>query len=176
MAKKTVSSPDIAPDQIIPSLLRSSMLRMILTKHIELNKAADAKANMLMTAASIVIAVTISSGQDERSIGPLIVIVTSVLAILFAIMAIFPKPYSKKDESVNMFYFRSFGRLSEDEYVSQFMAMMGDKNALYQQYMRDIYRYGNITLRKKFQWLSFGLACFLVGLAIGGVYFGVSFI
>ncbi len=172
---KNTPSVDIPPEQIIPSLFRSNVLRMILTKHIELNKSADSKANMLMTAASIVIAVTISSGQDARSVGPLIVIVTSVAAIVFAIMAIFPKPYSKKEEKVNMFYFRSFGRLSEDEYVEQFMGIMSDKNALYEQYMRDIYRYGNITLKKKYRWINLGLLCFLIGLVIGGVYFGVSF-
>jgi len=170
------SSPEIPPEQIIPSLFRSNMLRMILTKHIELVKMADNKASILMTAASIVIAMTVASGQDERSVGPLIVVVTAMLAIIFAILVIYPKPYLRKEDSINMMYFRSFGALSEDEYVRQFMELMKDKNALYEQYMRDIYRYANITLKKKYQWLSLGLSSFLLGLIVGGIYFILSFI
>lgn len=166
------------PEEILPSLMRSNMLRMVLTKHIELNKAADQKANILMTAASIVAAVTFASSEGVESIGPLIVLITSILSVVFAIMVILPKPYQSKDDmkSTNFLYFRSFIHLSEDEYVDQFKEAMLDKEGLYEQYMRDIYRYGAVTLQRKYQWLRAGLFVFLLGLTLGSLYFILNFV
>jgi len=167
----------ITPEEILPSLFRSNMLRMILTKHIELNKAADMKANMLMTAASIVVAVVIAGFGAMDFIGSAIILLTSLIAIVFAILVVLPKPYhGDKKTKINFMYFRSFSALSEDEYVSSFMDLMKNKEALYEQYMRDIYRYGNVTLSKKYRLLLIGLITFLSGLFLGGVYFLISFL
>lgn len=167
----------IPPEEILPSLFRSNMLRAILTKHIELNKAADMKANMLMTAASIVVAVVLAGFNNTDSVMAVIILITSLVSIIFAILVVMPKPYhNEKNEKTNFLYFRSFNTLSEDQYVLEFKKMMLDKEAMYEQYMRDIYRYGNVTLSKKYKLLQLGLSSFLLGLSIGGVYFLLSFL
>ncbi len=167
----------IPPKEILPSLFRSNMLRMILTKHIELNKAVDMKANMLMTAASIVIAVLVTGFETTDLVGAIIILITSLLAIIFAILVIMPRPYHDRTyEKTNFLYFRSFNALSEDEYVNGFKELMSNKEAMYEQYMRDIYRYGSITICKKYRLLRIGLMSFLTGLSLGGVYFLVRFL
>ncbi|MBL4693982.1 hypothetical protein JKY72_01280 [Candidatus Gracilibacteria bacterium] len=169
--KKTSKKKDqieITPEEILPSLFRSNMLRMILTKHIELNKTADTKANMLMTAASIVAAITISTGPETQNLGMNIILLSSLIAIIFAILAIIPKPYHKGSKCKNLLYFRDFIKMSEDEYVEAMTEMMTDKMAMYEQYIRDIYQYGAVTLHKKYRLLTIGLILFLAGLVVGG--------
>lgn len=152
------------------------MLRMILTKHIELNKAADQKANMLMTAASIIMAILISTGIAGLGFGHIFLLFTLVMTIVFSILVIFPKPYhNRKDEPINFLYFRSFRTLTEDEYVSDFMELMLDKEAMYEQYMRDIYRYGNVTLSKKYTLLRYAMLFFMSGLSVSGVYLLIDY-
>ena len=157
----------VPADEILPSLMRSNMLRMVLTKHIELNKAADMKANMLLTAASIVIAVNISSGIDHTT-GTYIMLSSSLLAVIFAIFVIIPKPYHQEDKR-NLLYFRSFRELSENEYVEAMKVMMETKKEIYEQYIRDIYHYGAITLTQKYRLLTTGLILFIIGLLAGGI-------
>ena len=173
MAQKST----ISPDQVLPSLLRSNMLRMILTKHIELNKSADAKASMLITAASIVVAITFTASEKQTGLVFLIILVSSILAIVFAMLVIIPKPYVKRGKGgQNLLHFRSFRELSEDEYVEAMQEMMTDKKDMYEQYIRDIYQYGNVTLSKKYRWLTAGLTLFLAGLAIVGLLLLFQFV
>lgn len=155
-------------DEMLPSLMRSNMLRMVLTKHIELNKAADAKANMLLTAASIVIAITISSGM-ERDTAMMIMLGSSLLSVVFAILVIIPKPYHKSGKENNLLYFRSFREMTEEDYIAAMEEMMVTKKEIYRQYIRDIYQYGAITLTQKYRLLTVGLILFIIGLAAGGI-------
>lgn len=168
MARKN-KEDSISSDEVLPALLRSNMLRMILTKHIELNKLADSKASMLITAASIVMAITFTaSGETTDKTMIMVMLVSSIIAIVFAIFVIIPKPYNRNTKCRNLLYFRSFSDLSEDEYVTAMKEMMVDKQDMYEQYIRDIYQYGHVTLTKKYRWLTAGLVLFLVGLSMGG--------
>lgn len=166
----------IPPEQLLPALLRSNMLRMVLTKHIELNKSADTKAGVLVTAASIVVAVIFSSQTELNNVSRLVLMGTSLLAIIFSMVVILPKPYHRHEKTPNLLYFRSFNRMDEDEYVAAMKHMMADKNRMYEQYIRDIYRYGNVTLTQKYRWLMAGLIVFLVGLLIAGGQWSLSFL
>lgn len=152
------------------------MLRMVLTKHIELNKSADTKAGMLVTAASIVVAVIFSSQSVLNNASRLVLMGTSLLAIICSMMVILPKPYHRNEKAPNLLYFRSFNRLDEDEYVAAMKHMLADKNRMYEQYIRDIYRYGNVTLTQKYRWLMAGLLVFLLGLLLAGGEWTLSFI
>ena len=166
--KEKMEKSSMPYDEILPSLMRSNMLRMILTKHIELNKAADTKANMLLTAASIVIAITISS-EINHDTGMIIMLTSSLLAVIFAILVIIPKPYHKSGKGNNLLYFRSFREMSEEEYIICMEKMMVTKKEVYRQYIRDIYQYGAVTLTQKYRLLTIGLLLFLVGLTAGGI-------
>lgn len=159
---------EIPYDEMLPSLMRSNLLRTVLTKHIELNKAADAKANMLLTAASIVIAITISTSAVHNT-GTTIMLGSSLLSVIFAILVIIPKPYHKGGKEHNLLYFRSFRQLSEEQYIEAMEKMMSTKKEIYRQYLRDIYQYGNVTLTQKYRLLSIGLLLFLIGLSAGGI-------
>lgn len=160
----------IEPSEIMPALMRSNVLRMILTKHIELNKSADTKANLLLTASSIIIALIFTNFKDgQHTFGMFVVLLTSLVAIFFSILVILPKPYHKHFKDVNLFYFRSFMSMTEEEYMISMKAMINDTNLIYEQYIRDIYQYGVITLGKKYRLLRVALITFLAGLTLGGV-------
>lgn len=164
-------------DEVLPSLMRSNMLRMVLTKHIELNKAADMKANMLMTAASIIIAIIVSTFQKTNNVtGLSILLISSLLAVIFAILVIIPKPYHKKSKSKHLLYFRSFNKMSEEKYIQEMTKMMEKKKNIYEQYIRDIYQYGSVTLTQKYRLLTIGLMLFLLGLTAGGAQIITGFL
>jgi hypothetical protein len=163
---------DIPPEDILPMLFRSNMLRMVMTKHIELNKAADAKANMLIAAASIMVAIILTGMDTSTGIttGQIIIFVSAILAIVMAILVIIPKPYHtdhKHDGHNMLLYFRGFSSMTEDEYVKEMKTMMSDKNEMYEQYIRDIYHYGSTTLTQKYRLLTIGLVLFLTGIILG---------
>lgn len=51
-------------EPILPRLLASNGLRANLTKHMTLNQMADTNASMIMTAASLVLTITITQMQQ----------------------------------------------------------------------------------------------------------------
>lgn len=163
---------DTTDEPIIPRLLASNALRANLSKHMTLNKMADSKASMIMTAASLVI--TISLTQHEKL--PLLTLIllsgSGLLAVIFSILAIIP-PLHVSDHT-NLFYFRSFADLSEAEFKSRFREAITDKEKLYDAYLHEIYYLGTHRLTRKYGLIRNGLWALLFGLlgaTISAVYF-----
>ncbi len=156
----TDSNPQEEP--IIPRLLASNALRANLTKHMTLNQMADAKASMIMTAASLIITITLT--QYDRLNLPTILLLagSGLLAVIFSILAIIP-PLHVTDQT-NLFYFRSFSELSEAEYKSRFLDCIADKEKLYDAYLHEIYYLGKHRLTRKYGLIRNGLWTLLVGL------------
>ncbi len=99
--------------------------------------------------------------------------VTGGLAILFSIFAIIPALHVKG--VLNLFYFRSFERVSEEEFKSAFKETIADKEKLYDAYLREIYFLGKYRLTRKYFWIRNGLWALLVGLAAAAVLTSVRF-
>ena len=58
-----MSDPQLPEEPFIPRLLASNALRANLSKHMLLNQMADQKASMIMTAASLVITITLTQAR-----------------------------------------------------------------------------------------------------------------
>lgn len=160
-------------EPVLPRLMASNALRANLTKHMTLNQMADHKASMIMTAASLIL--TISMTQYEKLDLPtfFVLMVTGGLSILFSIFAIIPVLHVKG--VLNLFYFRSFERVSEEEFKVAFKETIADKEKLYDAYLREIYYLGKHRLTHKYLWIRNGLWALLFGFAVAAVLTGLRF-
>lgn len=149
-------------EPILPRLLASNALRANLTKHMTLNQMADSKASMIMTAASIIITITLT--QYDRLNLPTILLLagSGILAVIFSILAIIPPWHATG--STNLFYFRSFAELSEEDFTRQFQETIADRDKLYAAYLHEIYYLGKYRLTRKYGLIRNGLWTLLLGL------------
>ncbi len=149
-------------EPIIPRLMATNALRANLTKHMTLNKMADSKASMILTASSLVITITLTQYDRLHLPTSLLLAGSGLLAVIFSILAIIP-PLHVSDHT-NLFYFRSFGDLSEDEFKSRFLDTITDREKLYDAYMHEIYYLGTHRLTRKYALIRNGLCALLFGL------------
>lgn len=153
-------SPQEEP--LIPRLLASNALRANLSKHMTLNRMADSKASMIMTAASLVITITLTQ-YDKLHLPTILLLAGSgILAVICSILAIIP-PLHVSDHT-NLFYFRSFSDLSEEEFKNRFRACITDREKLYDAYLHEIYYLGKHRLTRKYGLIRNGLWALLFGL------------
>ena len=153
-------------EPFLPRLLASNALRANLTKHMTLNQMADQKASMIMTAASLIITITITQAEKISALTAASLLITGLLAILFSIFAIIPPRHAKG--RVNLFYFRSFCQISEEEFMQQSKQTIANKENLYDAYLHEIYYLGRHRLTRKYALLRNGLLSLLLGLMLSG--------
>jgi len=162
-----------AEEPLLPRLLASNALRANLSKHMTLNQMADHKASMIMTAASLMLTISVTQ-YDKLDLATFVVLmVTGALAILSSIFAIIPALHVKG--VLNLFYFRSFARVSEEEFKAAFKATIADRDQLYDAYLREIYYLGRHRLTHKYRWIRNGLCALLIGLAVAALLTGMRF-
>ena len=151
-------------EELLPRLLASNALRANLTKHMTLNQMADQKASMIMTAASLVLTISVTQ-YDKLGLGTFVtMMIAGGLAILFSIFAIIPALHVKG--VLNLFYFRSFAQIEEDEFLTAFKETIKDRDKLYDAYLREIYYLGKYRLTRKYMWIRNGLWSLLIGLFV----------
>jgi len=149
-------------EPLIPRLLASNALRANLSKHMDLNKMADSKASMIMTVASLIITITLTQYDKLALVTTLLLAGSGIMAVVFSILAIIP-PWHVTDHT-NLFYFRSFSGLSEEEFKSQFSTTITDRKKLYDAYLHEIYYLGKYRLTRKYGLIRNGLWSLLIGL------------
>ncbi len=152
--------------------MASNALRANLSKHMTLNTMADSKAAMILTASSLIITITLTQHAHINLITLLILAGSGLLAIIFSILAIIPPLHASG--ATNLFYFRSFAELSEEEFSVQFRAILNNKEKLYDAYLHEIYFLGKHRLTRKYRLIRDGLWSLLVGL-IGATISAIVF-
>ncbi len=149
-------------EPFLPRLLASNALRANLSKHMMLNKMADSKASMILTASSLIITITLTQHNQLDLLTILILAGSGILAILFSILAIIPPLHASG--VTNLFYFRSYAELSEEEFSRQFRETIADKEKLYDAYIHELYFLGRHRLTRKYRLIRNGLWSILAGL------------
>lgn len=160
-------------EQVLPRLMASNALRANLSKHMTLNQMADHKASMIMTAASLMLTISVTQFDKLDFITFIVLMMSGGLAILFSIFAIIPAHHVKG--VLNLFYFRSFAGVSEEEFRSEFKKTISDKEKLYDAYLREIYFLGKYRLTRKYLWIRYGLWALLIGLVVAAILTGARF-
>ncbi|PLX85446.1 MAG: hypothetical protein C0617_03885 [Desulfuromonas sp.] len=158
-----MTNPTPAEEPLIPRLLASNALRANLSKHMTLNQMADTKASMIITAASLVITITLTQFDKLGLATVLLLLVAGILAVIFSILAILPPLHAKGQ--INLFYYRSFDQLSEEEFKSRFKEAIADRDKLYDAYLHEIYYLGKHRLARKYGLIRNGLWTLLAGLS-----------
>jgi len=156
----TTETPPEEP--LLPRLLATNALRANLEKHMTLNKMADSKAAMIMTASSIIITITLTQYDKLELTTILLLAGSGLLAVVFSILAIIP-PFHVTDRT-NLFYFRSYSELTEEEFKRQFLDAIADRDKLYDAFLHEIYYLGKHRLTRKYALIRNGLWTLLVGL------------
>ena len=160
-------------EDILPRLLASNALRANLSKHMTLSQMADQKASMMMTAASLILTISLTQYDKLDLVTFVTLMTTSGVTIMASIFAIIPVLHVKG--VLNLFYFRSFEQVSEEEFRKAFKDTIKDKDKLYDAYLQEIYFLGKHRLTHKYFWIRIGLWGLLVGLSIAAVLTSVRF-
>ncbi|THD37695.1 MAG: hypothetical protein E7773_01535 [Sphingomonas sp.] len=144
------------------------VLRTAQTMHLSLSQMADQKASILMGATFVIF--TIAVGQAKGGLPPLPLAVLGGFAFVSAMLAVsvvMPSIGAKRassDAPVNLLFFGSFVRLSEEEFVAALRARILADDAIIDVMARDLYQNGQVLARKKYRLLGYAYLVLLAGL------------
>lgn len=167
-----------------------TLYRSLYNYHINLTSIADNKANMMISINTIIISIVITlfgtgftfSSEDAfgsvRFVFPMaFLLITSLLAVVFAILSARPTVTSKekyelsrKDSSI--LFFGNFAQLQLNEFVDRIKELKQEKEELYDSMSIDIYYLGSVLV-KKYNYLSWSYNIFMFGMVICAVGFVV---
>jgi hypothetical protein len=152
------------------------MVRTTQLAQLQLSAMADHKASMLMAATFVIFTITV--GKAQNSVAPVALLILGASAFfsaIFAVLAVLPAIRFRKDAPLNLLFFGSFTRLSEDEYLDQVTERLRTEDEIYRTMARDIYQNGLVLARKKYRYLGFAYRIFLAGLTVSFVAFLVEY-
>jgi hypothetical protein len=155
-----------------------NILRLNHGNQMRLGLMADAKANIMITVASIVFSITIANLDNEVMKWPLLTFATgSFFSLLFAIFAIIPKTDYPKDSKGNIdrdspafnpLFFGHFAHLPIDEYKEKYAEKLMTDDIVYDALASDIYGQGKVLALSKYKFLRWSYGSFLWGM-IGAI-------
>lgn len=196
--KENASAPTISVENEKPKKKDKSqksergidtMFRTTLNNHNNLSGLVDNKANILLSVNAIIISVsltTIIPKLDNPSnahliVPTLILVVSSVFAITFAILATRPNitggSFTRKEvheKKVNLLFFGNFYKMSYEDYSWAMNELIKDKDYVYNSMIKDLYHLG-IVLEKKYRLLRIAYTIFMFGIIISVIAFLIDF-
>jgi predicted metal-dependent HD superfamily phosphohydrolase len=163
-----------------------TMFRVTANKQTNLNSMADNKSHNLITLTTLMISVIatliISKYRDfpYLLIPAIILLLSSFLTLLFAILATRPRIYNDKiteedvrGKKVNLLFFGSFFRMTLDDYIRSMRKKMEDYDQVYNMMIMDQYFTG-VVLAKKYQLIRIAYLVFILGFLLALIAFGYS--
>ena len=165
-----------------------TMFRTAYRNHINLSSIADSKANIMISINAILMSVIVSFVSTRFQTDPWLLIpsasmlLTSLAAIVFAILSARPKVTSKvfsledvRKSRANILFFGNFVNLTQDRFRLGIREMMRDWDMLYDSMINDIYGLGLVLMKKyRLLWLSFTV--FMAGLIVTVALFLILFV
>ena len=155
-----------------------NILRLNHGNQMRLGLMADAKANIMITVASIVFSITIANLDNEVMKWPLLTFATgSFFSLLFAIFAIIPKTdypkdrygdIDRSDPHFNPLFFGHFAHIDIDEYKEDYAEKLMTDDIVYDALAGDIYGQGKVLALSKYKFLKWSYMSFLWGM-IGAI-------
>ena len=153
-----------------------NILRVNHGNQMRLGLMADAKANIMITVASIVFSITIANLDNEVMKYPLLAFAMgSFFALLFAIFAIIPstdyptkkgsKEIDRKSPLFNPLFFGHFAHLPIDEYKEDYAETLMTDDKVYDAMAGDIYGQGKVLALSKYKYLKWSYMSFLWGMS-----------
>ena len=151
------------------------MLRTTQQGQFQLNAMADAKANIIITVASIVFSLMLTRMQSGPWMWPMLTVclfsgaaaVTAILTVLPADTnpAHAPKPGTDR---FNLLFFGHFSQLSRNEFIDRIADATERDDGLYSTLCTDIHELGSLLARRKYRRLRMAYLFMIVGVLMGG--------
>ncbi len=160
-----------------------TMFRVTSKNHLTLSGMADNKANIMISINSIILSILMTvltrkfDDFPNLIIPSLILTITSLLTIVFAVLATRPNVSTGKftsddilNKRTNLLFFGNFHSMDLGDYEWGMKEMMKDKEYLYSSLIRDIYFLG-IVLGRKYKLLRMSYTIFMYGFVIAIISF-----
>ncbi|KAF2517267.1 Pycsar system effector family protein [Flavobacterium foetidum] len=166
-----------------------TLFRVTLGNHTRLSGIADSKANILLSVNAIIISIALSSiipkldsPKNAHLVLPtFIMLMSSVITIIFAILSTRPKVtsgfFTRGDveaKKVNLMFFGNFYKMPLEDYDWAMNEMMKDRDYLYSTMIKDLYYLG-LVLQRKYNLLRIAYNFFMVGIIITVIAFVIAF-
>ncbi|MCV9930110.1 DUF5706 domain-containing protein [Flavobacterium sp. LS1R49] len=166
-----------------------TLFRVTLGNHTRLSGIADSKANILLSVNAIIISIALStiipkldSPKNAHLVIPtFIMLISSVITIIFAILSTRPKVttgvFTREDieaKKINLLFFGNFYKMPLHEYEWAMNELMKDKDYLYGTMIKDLYYLG-IVLERKYRLLRVAYNLFMIGIIITVLAFVIAF-
>ena len=158
-----------------------NILRVNHGNQMRLGLMADAKANIMITVASVVFSVAIANLDNELVKWPLLTFAFGCFfALLFAIFAIIPKTDYPKDITgdidrkspfFNPLFFGHFAHLPIEEYKDDYAETLMTDDSVYDALAGDIYGQGKVLALRKYKFLKWSYMSFLLGMISAVIVF-----
>ena len=165
-----------------------TLFRVTLSNHTRLSDIADSKANILLSVNAIIISIALStlipklgSPKNEYLLIPSVVLlISSVISIVFAILSTKPKvTYSKftqedvKMRKVNLLFFGNFYQMALESYEEAMEELIKDRDYVYNSLTRDLYFLGKV-LERKYRLLNITYTLFMIGIILSVSAFAIA--
>ncbi|MFT3794854.1 Pycsar system effector family protein [Flavobacterium sp.] len=166
-----------------------TLFRSALSNHSQLSQIADNKANILLSVNAIIISVALSSlvpklnnpGKEHFLLPTFILIFSSVVSIIFAILSTRPKVshmhFSTNDlnqRKVNLLFFGNFTHMHLEDFQQRLHEMIYDRDYLYDSLAQDLFLLGKV-LQHKYRLLRMTYHVFMFGIVISVLSFLLPF-
>ncbi|MBF4517983.1 HD domain-containing protein [Flavobacterium sp. ANB] len=187
---KKIEAEDKKKDKIEkPDRGVDTLFRVTLGNHTRLSGIADSKANILLSVNAIIISIALSSiipkldspKNAHLVIPTFIMLMSSVITIIFAILSTRPKVtsgvFTREDienKKINLLFFGNFYKMPLEEYDWAMNEMMKDRDYLYSNMIKDLYYLG-LVLQRKYNLLRIAYNFFMVGIIITVIAFVIAF-
>jgi len=147
------------------------MLQTLQSHHALMSLIAETKANIVITAASIVITIALTQ-VGKFPVVALTLIGFSLAALFFAVFAVLPKykPFERLEGPLppdfNLFFFAHFSSLSRERFMVEAEKVLGSEPGVYRAFLNDIYSLGTYLAYRKFRYLRWSYLSFLAGFLV----------
>ncbi len=185
MKKKPLDPPALADFTGVEGRSTADdLLGVVGNHHVQLSAMADVKANIIITASSIVLTLALSHMEDAAYRTTVMLLLPFVtLALLFAIIAVLPKHRSitwnegtVRPARFNLLFFGHFAQLSKERYLREMAHLLKDDRAIYEAQCEDIYGIGHYLDAYKYRYLRWSYLCFLAGFLLAALSSAVRFL
>ena len=143
-----------------------------------LSSIADSKANIMISINAILMSIIISyvgsriGTQSWMLVPSASILITSMIAITFAILSARPKVTSEepklsevRQREANILFFGNFVKMPREEFLAGIHELMEESDMVYDQMALDLYGLGQV-LQKKYRLLWISYTVFMAGLGI----------
>lgn len=151
------------------------LLRTTQQHHVQLSAMADLKANILITASSILLSVSIGLSSTDVGFRPSLAVLglLTMVGLAFAVFAVLPKYWpgrrlDPKAPTFNLLFFGHFSKISPEEFTEEILDLTTDYEKMVRTQAKDIYELGAYLEKYKYRFLRYAYAFFLAGLVLGG--------